>query len=238
MALTFLSCSYSYDSGPMSSSAMHAIILHDTEGHEAYDLYIFRTGAGRGVSIHFYVTHDGRVYKSVPMSRGANHAGFGHLPNGENPNDHSIGIELEHVGSGPYPEAQLNKLDALIAYIDAHFGKRVPIFGHRDVDPGRKSDPNPPFPLTAYKQNRRHTPVAVKDTSYTIGMEHGGNNTDMGKMAADAAARGNAYDHVQVPASAWAMLVKPTASIPSPLARLVGAYCNSAVKRWAINKLI
>ncbi len=62
---------------------------------------------------------------------------------------------MEHLGSVPFPEAQLNALDELIAYLDGVKGG-LPIFGHKDVDPDRKSDPNPPFPLDLYKKNRRH----------------------------------------------------------------------------------
>jgi N-acetyl-anhydromuramyl-L-alanine amidase AmpD len=48
-------------------------------------------------------------------------------------NSYSIGIELVHVGSSGegYPEAQLEALDNLIAYIDAYYGFESSITDHK-----------------------------------------------------------------------------------------------------------
>ena len=53
--------------------------------------------------------------------------------NGSAMNQCSIGIELEHVINGSnYPEAQLDALDSLIAYIDAYYGFPCTILQHKD----------------------------------------------------------------------------------------------------------
>ena len=47
-------------------------------------------------------------------------------------NQCSIGIEMDHVVGENYPEAQLDALDRLIAYIDAYYGYECTILQHKD----------------------------------------------------------------------------------------------------------
>ena len=60
-------------------------------------------------------------------------------------NSYSIGIEMVHVGgSGYYPEAQLQALDTVIAYIDAYYGFQSTIIDHKAWRAGN-SDTSPEF---------------------------------------------------------------------------------------------
>ena len=65
---------------------------------------------------------------------------------------------MVHVGgSGDYPEAQLDALDGLIAYIDAYYGFESDIIDHKAWRTGN-SDTSKEFApyLAAYQDHRTH----------------------------------------------------------------------------------
>jgi N-acetylmuramoyl-L-alanine amidase len=123
------------------------------------------------VSAHYLVGHAGDVYRLVPEPLKAWHAGKGRLPwetcEPYDFNHRSIGIEIVNPGDGktPFTEAQYRALCWLVPNIvrrqewtsvavaagdgfDALAklsGKWAPgqgfVLGHRDVAPGRKTDP-------------------------------------------------------------------------------------------------
>lgn len=69
-----------------------------------------------------------------------------------------MGIELVHVGgAGEYPQAQLEALDALIAYIDAYYGFESAVTDHKAWRSGN-SDTSPEFAayLNNYQTTRTH----------------------------------------------------------------------------------
>lgn len=72
-------------------------------------------------------------------------------------NSYSIGIEMVHVGGQDYPEAQLNAVDKVIAYIDTYYGKQSTIIDHKDWRPSN-SDTDSKFAtyLDNYKSTRHH----------------------------------------------------------------------------------
>ena len=123
------------------------IVLHDTEGDgPAEGILSYWEGNGNLVAAHFIVEKDGSILQCVPMDQIAHHAGwgsgnanerFGITEDGRDDlrgrapsstytdygmNAWSIGIEMVHVGGETYPEAQLEAVDNLIAYIDAYYG--------------------------------------------------------------------------------------------------------------------
>lgn len=81
-------------------------------------------------------------------------------------NSYSIGIETVHVGGeGDYPQAQLDALDALIAYIDAYYAERgqaepSAIIDHKAWRTGN-SDTSAEFAgyLSNYQDHRTHLDV-------------------------------------------------------------------------------
>lgn len=121
------------------------------------------------VSAHYFIGHDGRVYVLVPEDRTAWHAGRSRMPWAKDDpkrpsvNPRSIGVELGNPGDGktPFSEAQYTALARLVPGIAYRHGydaavcqtpveakalmdkSSSPIFilGHRDVAPGRKTDP-------------------------------------------------------------------------------------------------
>ena len=160
------------------------IVLHDTEGEgSASSVVEYWDGNGAGVAAHFVINKDGSIVQCVPLDSITHHAGFGDTGHNEaygvedesrddkegttsigssfadyGMNSYSIGIEMVHVGgSGDYPEAQLEALDGLIAYIDAYYGFESEIIDHKAWRTGN-SDTSPEFAeyLANYQDHRTH----------------------------------------------------------------------------------
>ena len=156
------------------------IVLHDTEGGGSPQNVIEGWASNeQRVAAHFVVGKDGTVVQCVPMDNIAHHAGYGNrgynaqfgVPeDGRDDkrgtssydygmNGYSIGIELVHEGwSGErYPEAQLDALDRLIAYIDSYYGFQSTIIDHKMWAYGN-SDTSAEFAgyLANYRSKRAH----------------------------------------------------------------------------------
>ncbi|MBR2834908.1 MAG: N-acetylmuramoyl-L-alanine amidase [Coriobacteriales bacterium] len=160
------------------------IVLHDTEGDtDPHNIVDYWDYSGQGVASHFVIGKDGRIIQCVDMDVIAHHTGYGDAGHNElygvldesrddfvgtvpigdwapdyGMNSYSIGIEMVHVsGEGFYPEAQLQALDALIAYIDAYYGYESVIIDHKEWR-SYNSDTSPEFAdyLESYKITRNH----------------------------------------------------------------------------------
>ena len=169
--------------GDKGAAYQKYIVLHDTEGDGSADgVLAYWEGNGNLVAAHFIVNKDGSILQCVPMDRIAHHAGwgsgnanerFGITEDGRDDllgrqpsavytdygmNAWSIGIEMVHVGGETYPEAQLDAVDDLIAYIDAYYGgDGGTIIDHKMWRAGN-SDTNPEFAgyLANYQDHRTH----------------------------------------------------------------------------------
>lgn len=174
----------SFVHGDKGAEHQKYIMLHDTEGDgDAASVISYWDGNGAGVAAHFVINKDGSIVQCVPLDKITHHAGFGDTGHnalygtedesrddkvGTTPigdwaadygmNSYSIGIEMVHVGgSGPYPEAQLEALDNLIAYIDAYYGFESEIIDHKAWRSGN-SDTSAEFAehLDSYQTRRTH----------------------------------------------------------------------------------
>lgn len=175
--------------GPKTADYQKWIVLHDTEGDgRAENVVSGWDGNGKGVAAQFIVNKDGSIVQCVNIDEIAHHAGFGDtghnaqfgvvedgrddmigtVPIGSWASDYgmnawSVGIEIVHVGgSGAYPEAQLEALDNLIAYIDAYYwnspsGNGGQITDHKAWRTGN-SDTSKEFAthLANYQSSRHH----------------------------------------------------------------------------------
>lgn len=170
--------------GVKTSEYQKYIVLHDTEGDSSPANTIdWWESNGSYVAAHFVVGRDGSIYQCVPLDGIAHHAGYGETGNNEaygvtdqsrddmrgttsigsayadyGMNSHSVGIEMVHVGgSGDYPEAQLEALDGLIAYIDAYYGFESTIIDHK-MWRSTNSDTSAEFAeyLANYQATRTH----------------------------------------------------------------------------------
>jgi hypothetical protein len=174
----------SFVHGDKPATFQKYIVLHDTEGEgDASGVVDYWDSNGAGVAAHFVVNEDGSIVQCVPLDKIAHHAGFGDVGHNElfgvvedgrddmvgtvpigdwapdyGMNAWSVGIEMVHVGgSGGYPEEQLEAVDALIAYIDAHYGFESEIIDHKAWRSGN-SDTSPEFEehLASYQDHRAH----------------------------------------------------------------------------------
>jgi AmpD protein len=104
----------------------------------------FAAIAGLRVSAHFFIRRNGELIQFVSCAQRAWHAGASVWKGRAHCNDFSIGIELEGTDELPYATAQY----ALLARLVRALRRRYPITdiaGHRDIAPGRKTDPGPAF---------------------------------------------------------------------------------------------
>lgn len=94
-----------------------------------------------GVSAHYLVARDGKVYRLVDEKNTSYHAGASRMPDGrKNVNDFSIGIEVLGKDDGSPTSAQYSALTKLIADIETRHAIRYRV-GHSDIAPDRKTDP-------------------------------------------------------------------------------------------------
>lgn len=172
-----------FDHGDKSAKFQKYIVLHDTEGSGDADTVISGwLNDGKYIASHFIANKDGTIVQCVPLDRIAHHAGFGDTGHNEKygvsdesrddkrgttpigsdhadygMNSYSVGIEMVHAGGEEYPEAQLEAVDGLIAYIDAYYGKKSVIIDHKMWRTGN-SDTSQEFAgyLENYRDHRTH----------------------------------------------------------------------------------
>lgn len=161
------------------------IVLHDTESDaDAQSVIDWWDSNGNLVAAHFVVNKDGSIWQCAPLDAIVHHAGFGDTGHNEKygtidesyddkrgttpigdwasdygMNSYSIGIEMVHTGGeGSYPEAQLEAVDGLIAYLDAYYGFESEIIDHKAWRSGN-SDTSEEFAehLAHYQTYRKHS---------------------------------------------------------------------------------
>ena len=118
---------------------VHGIVLHSTDAGEKSSLETLTHG---GVSAHYLVTEDGRIYNLVPDGDTAYHAGKTTGQYAGYNNSNTIGIEQVHIDGQPWAPAQVAATARLVTYLkNKHGVVDDGILGHSDVAPGRKQDP-------------------------------------------------------------------------------------------------
>jgi N-acetylmuramoyl-L-alanine amidase len=141
---------------------LDALVLHYTgmpTGEAALDLLTTEAG---GVSCHYLVWEDGRIWQLAPEGRRAWHAGKSFWAGESDLNSRSIGIEIVHPGhrvglpagpdndeggAPPYPNAQIAAVIALCRDVCARNGiAPARVLAHSDIAPARKIDPGEFFP--------------------------------------------------------------------------------------------
>lgn len=129
----------------------HALVLHYT-GMESGQAALERLrDPDSGVSAHYLVEEDGRVFRLVDEARRAWHAGRGVWRGQDDMNGASIGVEIvnpgHEFGYRPFPEAQVAAVVELIADVRSRWTiADIDIIAHSDLAPDRKRDPGELFP--------------------------------------------------------------------------------------------
>ena len=101
------------------------------------------------VSAHYLIGGDGTCWQMVAEDQRAWHAGAGEWNGLDDINSRSIGIELDNLGTHPFSEPQMARLEELLVDIMTRWA--IPsenVIGHSCMAPGRKHDPGPHFDWT------------------------------------------------------------------------------------------
>ena len=112
------------------------VMVHSTGGALHGALAWLCNPASR-VSAHYLIAKDGTVYKLVPVSQAAWHAGRCRVPNA---NSRSIGIEMEQLPNDVWTDAQKETLLRLIAVLKRAVPSIKYLVGHKEWN-SRKVDP-------------------------------------------------------------------------------------------------
>lgn len=137
--------------GERIGAVLDTLILHYTGMAGGWVALEELCSPDSGVSSHYVVFEDGRVWQLVPEARRAWHAGKGSWHGEMDINSRSIGIEIVnpgHLGGlPPYPDRQVEAVIALCRNIAArHPIPRERVLAHSDTAPERKKDPGEAFP--------------------------------------------------------------------------------------------
>jgi N-acetylmuramoyl-L-alanine amidase len=123
------------------------VVLHHTTNNTAEEALHTLTSRSPGVSSHYLISRDGRLYYLVDERNRAWHAGEAYWAGQRDLNSTSIGIELDNNGREPFAEAQIATLLRLLSELKARYKLPATSFlGHGDIAPGRKVDPSAFFP--------------------------------------------------------------------------------------------
>ncbi|PPQ35725.1 N-acetylmuramoyl-L-alanine amidase [Rhodoblastus acidophilus] len=142
--------------GPTDTLILHYTGMPTAEA--ALELLATERG---GVSCHYFVWEDGRIWRLVAEDRRAWHAGKSFWAGETDLNSRSIGIEIVHPGHpnlsappyatfggcAPFPERQIAAVAALCQEIcqRRHIAPQR-VLAHSDIAPARKVDPGETFP--------------------------------------------------------------------------------------------
>ncbi|MEE2945689.1 MAG: N-acetylmuramoyl-L-alanine amidase [Pseudomonadota bacterium] len=98
------------------------------------------------VSAHYLISSKGVIQQLVAEDMRAWHAGVGQWGEITDVNSHSIGIELDNLGTHGFSNLQMDALEALLPEIMTRWS--IPaqnVIAHSDFAPHRKIDPGPRF---------------------------------------------------------------------------------------------
>lgn len=134
-----------------NGTTIDTIIIHHTGGNDCSKTLKWFSMKDSSVSAHYVIDRDGTVYAVVDEDKSAWHAGTSWLPqehdknwNKGSVNPRSIGIELVNLGDGKteFPQKQMESLKQLVSTLKTKYNiDNAHILGHKEVAPGRKTDP-------------------------------------------------------------------------------------------------
>jgi N-acetyl-anhydromuramyl-L-alanine amidase AmpD len=136
-----------YESAGRGSQTVRALILHATAGSASFDHRIFMGWEpGYQVSIHYYILRTGEIRQYIREANTAWHTGDSefHGITDFRLNQATIGTELENLNTGKqsYTEPQIDSCVELWRNLRSrHNISRDWCGRHKDISPGRKTDP-------------------------------------------------------------------------------------------------
>lgn len=135
----------SFGFAPNPNRNINTVIVHSTfnnSGGEKYDIdLVIKQFSTYGVSAHYVLGRDGKIYQLVDEKDNSYHAGKSSLPDGTtNVNSCSIGIEIMTSYTESPTEEQTKALLNLINDIKTRYKIKY-VLRHSDIAPVRKTDP-------------------------------------------------------------------------------------------------
>lgn len=123
------------------TKALTTVVLHATGGSSLSGAV--STLIARGLSYHYIIDKNGKVYKGVSDEAVAFHAGVSVGPGGPNVNGYSIGISFVNLDNGkdPYTDAQTRSATNIIVALKAKYPMLKFLTTHAIIAPKRKVDP-------------------------------------------------------------------------------------------------
>jgi N-acetylmuramoyl-L-alanine amidase len=137
--------------GPRGSPArIDMLVLHYTGMRSAQAAIERLCDAGARVSAHYVVEENGTIWRLVPETRRAFHAGVSCWEGESDLNAVSLGIEIvnpgHECGYRRFPDAQMASVELLCRdLISRHSIPAHRVVGHSDIAPDRKTDPGELF---------------------------------------------------------------------------------------------
>ena len=145
--LRILDKTVSFGFRPTQNRKIDAVIIHSVYNASEGDKYdvdlVIKQFSRYGVSSHYLIGRDGKVYQLVNERNISFQAGHSELPDGRTAvNSCSIGIELiTSKDSLDAPtEPQIKSLTALVKSIKSRYNIKY-VLRHSDIAPARKTDP-------------------------------------------------------------------------------------------------
>jgi N-acetylmuramoyl-L-alanine amidase len=144
-SLNIINKKVSFGFATSSNRNVNSVIVHSTfnnSGGDKYDIdLVIKQFSTYGVSAHYVIGRDGKIYQLVDEKDNSYHAGKSSLPDGTtNVNSCSIGIEIMTSYTESPTEEQNKALLNLINDIKKRYSIKY-VLRHSDIAPVRKTDP-------------------------------------------------------------------------------------------------
>ncbi|MEQ1726308.1 MAG: N-acetylmuramoyl-L-alanine amidase [Sphingopyxis sp.] len=172
------------------------IVIHYTGMIDGPSAVERLSNAASGVSSHYVVEEDGRIFRLVSEDKRAWHAGRSYWRGVVDCNSASVGIEIVNpgveYGYRPFPDPQIASVIRLVHGIkDRHSITRGNVVGHSDIAPMRKQDPGELFPwgrlarmrLALPRPTRHLTDPLWSDAGFLLALERFGYDVTDGLAA-------------------------------------------------------
>ena len=140
------------------------IICHDDEGASMAGTESWIQNKDSQVSYHVLVGKKGEVTQFVDFNKRAYHAGKSSWKGLSDLNWYSVGVAMQNRNKEPYTPIQIDKYIEVCKAIKEYYGIDD-VLGHKEVSPGRKTDPHNGFPMDILKTELFGKNVAKKTIS-------------------------------------------------------------------------
>jgi N-acetylmuramoyl-L-alanine amidase len=127
------------------------IIMHYTAAKTAESAISWMVSPASKVAAHLHIDRLGNVVQLLKLNVRGQHAGQSQWKDKQGKliiglNSHSVGIELQNIGTEQYTPIQLQQNVDVCKALAGYF-QIEEILGHSDIAPGRKTDPGKQFPI-------------------------------------------------------------------------------------------